>query len=30
MKITAAASGKAAPVPLELDCRHCVICRLAK
>ena len=26
----AAASGKAAPVPLELDCRHCVICRLAK
>jgi electron transport complex protein RnfE len=21
--------GKVAPVPLELDCRHCVICRLA-
>jgi phospholipid/cholesterol/gamma-HCH transport system ATP-binding protein len=26
----AAAAGKAAPVPLELDCRHCVICRLAE
>ncbi len=26
----AAATGKTAPAPLDLDCRHCVICRLAE
>jgi electron transport complex protein RnfE len=26
----AVAAGKSAPLPLELDCRHCVICRLSE
>jgi len=27
---TARAAGKPAPEPLQLDCRHCAICRIGK